>query len=208
VTAPASSARRGPRRLGVFGGTFDPPHLGHLAIAECARDQLRLEQVVFIPSGQPPHKRRRPVTPARHRLAMIRLAVRGHPGFRVSTCEMDRGGASYTADTLTALRAEQPGVRLYLVIGEDSLDELHAWRDPQRILALATLAVAPRLGVAKPPARPARAAGAGRVVWLESPRIELSSSEIRRRARSGRSLRYLVPEPVRSYVLRHRLYRS
>src|SRR5262245_37914490 len=134
------------RRVGLFGGTFDPPHLGHLVVAQWALDRLKLDRVVFMPSGTPPHKRGRPVTPAADRVAMTRLAVRGNRAFEVSTLEARRRGSSYTVDTLRALRARSGGTRVFLLIGEDSLEQFHTWREPESILELATLAVAPRDG--------------------------------------------------------------
>ena len=193
------------RRIGLFGGTFDPPHLGHLALAEIAREQLGLERVIFVPSGTPPHKRGRAIAPARHRLAMTRLAARGNDGFEVSAVETRRRGASYTIDTLTAVADAERGARLYLVIGEDSLRDFPTWHDPRAIAALATLAVAPRLLAAGPPlARRVRA----RTVRLEAPRLEISSSTVRERLRRRRTVRYLVPERVLAYIERHGLYRG
>jgi len=193
------------RRVGVFGGTFDPPHLGHLVIAEWARVRLRLERVLFIPSGVPPHKRGRRVTATEHRIAMARLAVRGNPAFAVSTLESRRDGPSYTVDTLRALCARHPGVRLYLLLGEDSLEELPTWREPEAIRGLATLVVA-----ARPSGAGARAGAnpGSDLLWLDNPPIALSSSQVRRLARTRHTLRYLVPESVRTYIERHRLYRG
>jgi len=188
------------RRVGVFGGTFDPPHLGHLALAEWARGRLGLSRVLFVPAGQPPHKRARAVTPATHRLAMTRLAARGNPAFVVSDIEAAREGPSFTVDTLRALKASERGARLVLVLGEDSLDEFGTWRDPAGILKLATLAVAER------PGRRAGRTRHPRCTWLGNPRLEISSSVLRRRVREGRSLRYLVPDAVIAYIRRHRLY--
>jgi nicotinate-nucleotide adenylyltransferase len=202
------------RRVGLFGGTFDPPHLGHLVVAQWALDRLKLDRVLFIPSGTPPHKLGRPVTPAADRVAMTRLAVRGNRAFEVSTLEARRRGSSYTVDTLRALRARSGETRVFLLIGEDSLEQFHTWREPESILELATLAVAPRGGRPAHSTRHARRPGQGaavpsrRFVWLDSPLILISSSEIRRRSRQGRSLRYLVPEPVAAYIARHRLYRG
>lgn len=189
------------RRLGLFGGTFDPPHLGHLALAEWARERLGLDRVLFVPAGIPPHKRRRAPSPARVREALTRLAVRGNPAFRVSALELGRDGPSFTVDTLRALRRRHPGVRVFLLLGEDSLRDFPTWHDPRAIRALATLAVARRPGTARAP-RARRG-----VVWLDNPGIALSSSAIRARARAGRSVRYLVPDPVAAYIARHRLYR-
>lgn len=193
-------------RLGLFGGTFDPPHLGHLALAEWAREQLRLDRVLFIPAGQPPHKRGRRISSAAARLAMTRLAIRGHSGFGVSTLELESPGASFTVDTLNQVAARHPRARLFLLIGADSLDEFRTWRSPEAILERATLAVAARPGAGRAATRAwARRQG---VVWLGNPGLEVSSSLVRERARAGRSVRYLVSDPVARYITRHRLYRG
>ena len=195
-------------RIGLFGGTFDPPHAGHLALAECAHEQLRLDRVLFVPAGTPPHKRGQPVSSAAARVAMTRLAVRGNPAFRVSTLEVRRRGPSLTLDTLRHLRLAFPGARLYLLMGADSLDEFRTWHEPGAIAALATLAVARRPGGVRAGRRPRGGAPrARRVVWLDNPGLELSSSDIRARVRAGRSVRYLVPDAVAAYLARHRLYR-
>lgn len=185
------------RRVGVFGGTFDPPHLGHLAIAEWARERLGLDHVTFVPAGEPPHKRRG-VTAAPHRLAMTRLAVRGNRAFRVSSLEARRPGPSFTVDTLRELRRRDRATRLWLLLGEDSLDDFASWHAPEEILRLATLAVAGREGAGRRRRPPC--------TWIGNPAIAISSSALRRRARAGRSLRYLVPDRVIAYLERHRLY--
>jgi nicotinate-nucleotide adenylyltransferase len=191
------------RRIGLFGGTFDPPHLGHLVLAEWARARLGLDRVVFMPAGTPPHKRGRRLTDAAHRLAMTRLAVRGNPAFSVSGLEARRVGPSFTVDTLQHFHARQPGARLYLLMGADSLADFPSWRGPGEIARLATLVVAARPG----PADPAQGAVArGRVVMLDNPLVAISSSALRSRVRAGRSLRYLVPDAVAAYVARHGLY--
>ncbi|MBI5708741.1 MAG: nicotinate (nicotinamide) nucleotide adenylyltransferase [Candidatus Eisenbacteria bacterium] len=197
------------RRIGLFGGTFDPPHLGHLALAEWARDRLALDRVLFMPAGVPPHKRGRALSGAVHRVAMARLAVRGHRAFAVSTLEARRRGPSFTVDTLRALKAAHPGARLYLLMGADSLDDFASWHEPGAIAGLATLVVAARPGAGRP--RGGRRAGRGlpaRIIRLRNPGIELSSSALRARARAGRSLRCLVPDAVAAYIARHRLYRG
>jgi len=192
-------------RLGIFGGTFDPPHAGHLALAEWARERLRLDRVLFVPAGQPPHKRRVAISGAEARLAMTRLAVRGNAAFEVATFELRSSGPSYTADTVRRLAVVWPKSRLFLLIGADSLDEFRTWRDPETIVERATLAVAGRPGAGRAAARGwARRRGA---VWIGNPGLELSSSMIRERARAGVSIRYLVPEAVERYITRHRLYR-
>jgi len=193
-------AARRPRRIGVFGGTFDPPHAGHLALAERARDELGLQRVLFMPAADPPHKRAH--TPLAHRLAMTTLAVRGFPAFAVSDLEARRAGPSYTIDTLREMRRRHPGAELWLLLGEDSLRDLPTWRDPAGIAALARIAVAPRPGARAP--RRARAA----VTWLSAPALEIASHDLRARARRGESLRVLVPDAVIAYARRHRLYRG
>lgn len=200
------------RRIGLFGGTFDPPHFGHLVLAEWARVQLRLDRVVFVPAGTPPHKRGRRLTDAALRLALTRLAVRGNPAFTVSGFEAHRAGPSFTVDTLRHFHARQPGARFYLLMGADSLADFPDWHEPAEIARLATLVVAARLAQSAPgagarghPLVPACARG--RVVLLENPLVAISSSALRARARAGRSLRYLVPDAVAACVVRHELYR-
>lgn len=200
------SGRAAPRRLGVFGGTFDPPHVGHLALAECAREELALDRVLFVPAGTPPHKRTAR-TPAATRLAMTRLAVRGHRGFAVSDLEVRRAGPSYTADTLRALAAKWPRTRLVLLVGADMFGTLGRWREPRAIAALAEIAVAVRPGSRRPRAG-AWARGGRGVRWLRNVPLDVASRGVRARARAGRSLRFLVPDAVASYVARHRLYRE
>ena len=192
------------RRVGLFGGTFDPPHLGHLAIAEWAREQLGLDRVVFMPAGAPPHKRRRGLSRAETRIAMTRLAVKGQPAFTVSTLETHRRGPSFTVETLRALKTRHPRARLYLLIGADSLDDFANWHAPREILELATLAVAKRPGSGR--GRQPAITRRGAVVWLDNPGLTLSSSMIRTRAAAGRSIRYLVPDAVARYIARHHLY--
>jgi nicotinate-nucleotide adenylyltransferase len=191
-------------RVGVFGGSFDPVHLGHLIMAGEALDRLRLDHVVFVPASHPAHKRSRALAGIRHRLAMLRLATRGNPRFRVSAIEAERGGVSFTADTLEAI-ARDRDVSLYFILGQDNLVEFHTWRDPDRIARLARLVVVPRqTGARSVSALPA--AWRRRVVTLEAPWIGISSTEIRRRVRAGRTVRYWVPDRVLTYMERHALY--
>ena len=202
-----------PATLGVFGGTFDPIHVAHLAVAEAARDALGLERVLFIPNRQPPHKPDQVVTPAAHRLAMVRAAIADNPAFEVSTIEVDREGPSYTVDTLEALRAEQLAAggsgELALILSVEALAGLATWHEPSRVLGLAQLIVAPRDGF--PDVGPEAIArlvpgSTARVITLDGPRMRLSASEIRARAKAGRSLRYLVPDAVAAYIGDHGLY--
>ena len=194
-------------RVGVLGGTFDPVHRGHLALARAARDELGLDELLFVPAGKPWRKAGRIVAPAEHRLAMLRLALEGEQAFVVETMELDRPGPSYTADTLEALRAVRPGDELFFVIGEDALGDLSNWVRPERILELATLAVARRVDVPK-------AAAEGlpglreRVVWLKMPLLAVSATVIRDRVRQGLPVDGLVPPAVAAYIGERGLYRG
>jgi nicotinate-nucleotide adenylyltransferase len=191
----------------VFGGSFDPPHFGHLALAEWARTELGLDRVLFVPAGRPPHKHRGSLTPVKHRLAMTRLAVRGNPAFAVCTLETRRRGESYTADTLRELAAAMPRARWHLLMGADMFATFDTWREPAEIARRAVLVVALRPGVRVP--RSSRWARAGRgVVWLTNPGVDVSSSALRERAGRGLGLRYLVPDRVAGYITRHALYRA
>ena len=195
--------KRAPR-YGVFGGTFDPVHFGHLLVAEAAAAQLDLERVVFLPAFRPAHKRRRALAPVKHRLAMLRLAVRGNPRFQISDFEASKGEIAYTADTLAAFAEERRG-RLYFLLGQDSLEEFDTWHAPEAVLRLARLVVIPRGDRELPRLRPTLRR---RTVVLRSPRVGISSSEIRRRIRRNRSCRYWTPDPVRAYIARHGLYQD
>jgi nicotinate-nucleotide adenylyltransferase len=190
-------------RLGVLGGTFDPVHVGHLILAETARDEKSLDRVLFIPAGQPWRKSGRSIAPAEHRLAMLRLAIEGNGSFDVSSVEVDRGGPSYTADTLKELGGLFPGADFFFIMGEDALADLPNWRRPERIAELATLLVAGRGGAeaVTPPGLDAR------IEWLHMPVVQISATDIRERVRTGRSIRYLVPTMVEAYIQKHGLYR-
>ena len=211
--SPAPSAIMPPARVvpgsvGLLGGTFDPIHHGHLAIAEEAREALGLERVLFVPAAQPPHKPGRPVTHAADRLAMVRLAVAGNPSFAVSEVEVARGGASYTVETLTTLRGAGI-VDPWFILSSEALADFPAWREPARILELCRLAVVPRAGYE--PLDPAWVearfpGGAERVTFLAGPLLPISGSVVRRRAAAGRSVRYLVPDAVAAYIAENRLY--
>ena len=199
--------------VGVFGGTFDPIHVAHLAVAEAARDALGMERVLFVPNRQPPHKPDQRVTPAADRLAMVRAAIAGNPAFEVSTLEIDREGPSYTADTLASLRAERLAAGqpddLALILSVDALAGLATWHEPARVLELATLVVAPRDGypdVGRDAIARLVPGADARLVVLDGPRMQLSASEIRARAAAGRSVRYLVPDAVAAYIGDHALY--
>lgn len=197
-------------KLGVLGGTFDPIHLGHLLIAEQARDELDLEQVLFVPAGSPPHKPDQMIAPDHHRLAMLELAIATHPAFALSRVDMDRPGPSYTADTLALLRAEWgPTVRLHFILGSDSLAELLTWHQPWRLIQQARLAVADRPGLEVDLAELERGLPGlnAAVDWVSMPEVGISATDIQRRVQTGRSIRYQVPAAVEDYILRHGLYR-
>ena len=197
-------------RLGVFGGTFDPPHTGHLLLAERAREELALERVLWVPAGDPWRKDDRQVTPAEQRSAMVQLAIAGNVAFELCTVEVERAGSSYSVDTLTELHSQYRDVGIYLLLGLDALLDLPNWHDPARLLALATLAVATRGGERiEPQELDRRLPGlAAQVVWLEMPRIDLSGTELRQRAAAGRGLRYAVPAAVDAYIREQRLYQQ
>jgi nicotinate-nucleotide adenylyltransferase len=200
-------------RIGVFGGTFDPVHLGHLILAEQCRDQGRLDLVLFIPAARPPHKQEQPLTPFGRRAEMLALAVAGQPAFRVDELEKDRAGPSYTADTLAELRRRHSGAELFLLVGADTLHDLPGWREPARIVEQAGLLVVERPGWAQPSPEWLRVAlglpeGAPlRQQVIESPLIHIASRDLRRRVAEGRTIRYLVPRAVEAYIADKHLYR-
>lgn len=200
-------------RIGMLGGTFDPIHAGHLALARVALDQLGLDQVLFVPAGQPPHKRGRPITPAADRLAMVELAIAGEPRFGVSRIEIDRPGPSYTADTAEALldgdETDDRQVELTVILSAESFAELPSWHEPGRLLQLVRIAVAPRPGHPRPTPEwlVQRLRGfADRVVVLEGPHLDISATDIRARAAAGLPIKGLVPPPVSAYIEAHHLY--
>ena len=187
-------------RIGLFGGTFDPPHVGHLIVAQDALARLELARVTFVPAFQPPHKREREVSSAEVRLALVRAAIAGDDRFAVDDLEIRRGGPSYTVDTLRELQARQPDAELFLLLGTDQYEEIETWREPRELRRLACIAVLSREG--RHPAL--RADGAIRVPVT---RIDLSATEIRARVAAGQPIRYLVPPAVEALIRQHRLYR-
>ncbi len=185
-------------KVGIFGGTFDPVHVGHLSIAQAALECVPLDRVIFVPARRSPLKDRGPYAAEQDRLAMLRLATAAEPRFTVSTVELDREGTSYTVDTLERLRSEG---ELYLVMGADAVSEFHRWRSPERIRELAVLLVASRPG-APDPARDER------LIVFDAPGLDISSRELRARAARGRSLRYLVPDAALRHLEANGLYRT
>jgi nicotinate-nucleotide adenylyltransferase len=201
-------------RTGIFGGTFDPIHFGHLVLAEQCREQAGLAEVRFVPAARPPHKLDRPLTRFENRVEMIELAIAGQPAFRVDELEKNRAGPSYTADTLEQLRCVHPDSEFWLLIGSDTLTDLPHWRDPARVLAQAGLLVAGRPGHPVPPVSEVRvllSAVEGtllRYQAIDSPLIDISSRDLRRRVAESRSIRFMVPRAVECYIRDKQLYRA
>lgn len=193
-------------RVGIFGGTFDPVHIGHLILAESCREACRLDRVKFVVAGEPPHKGK-PRTSAKHRLEMVELAIAGHEAFETSEIELERPGPHYSFETLERISAENPGDDLFFLIGADSLADLPGWRRPERICELASLVVVNRPGTPgevlksfEPPE------GSKPFHHVTMPDVGVASREIRRRVAEGRSVRYLVPRAVEVYLREHVLY--
>lgn len=197
-----------PARLGLMGGTFDPIHVGHLSCAEQARDQLDLDGVLLIPAGCPVFKKGQAITPAKHRLAMCRLAAASNPAFCVSAMEVERGGDTYTVDTLRELRALCPAnVELVLIVGADAAATLPSWHESEALASLAEVAVAERPGSELDGAVREQLAACGfRASYLRVPLLEVSSSDVQRRLSQGHSVRYLVPDDVLNYIDANGLY--
>ncbi len=198
-------------RVGLLGGTFDPIHIGHLILAEEARDQLGLNLVYFVPAGNPPHKQGRRLAPVEARVQMTELAVAGNDTFRVSRVDADRAGPHYTIDMVTIIQGQLPrGCELYFLMGFDSLAELPSWHEPAKLIAACHLVALTRhdieldwekLEAALPGIRQ-------RVTLLDMPELEIASHQLQQRIREGRSIRYLVPDEVGAYIREQRLYRT
>ncbi len=197
-------------RLGVFGGSFDPVHVGHLRLAEEAREAFALDRVLFIPTWVSPFKTGRATTPPAHRLEMARLATRDNDAFAVSAIECVREGASYTVETLRALRREHPGAELWFLTGTDALAGLPRWREPEAVLELARFGVATRAGTTVEAARESLAHLPGnwreRIAFFPMTNVDISSTDLRARLREGRSVRYLLPGDVEAYIAARGLY--
>lgn len=198
-------------RIGIFGGTFDPVHTGHLILAEQCRDQARLDQVRFLPSFHPPHKSTASLTRFEHRCDMLELAIAGHPAFRVDRIEKDLPPPSYTAETLAEIHRREPGQEWFLLTGSDQLSDMPQWHRPEQVIELAELVVVPRPGVLLWTAnRLARALGVPeekvRMQLVACPMIEIASRELRRAMADGLSVRYLLPRSVEEYIRERKLY--
>ena len=190
-------------RVGIFGGSFNPPHAAHLIVAEVVREQFDLDQILWVPNRQSPFKGEHELAPASVRLEMVRLAVRENDTFAISDVELRRDGLSYTVDTIRHLQDEHPEADYHLVIGSDSLTGFRDWREPDEILRRVPLIVYPRSGYedAKPPLE-----SEGRIHLARAPLLDLSSTDLRRRMRDGHTIRYMVPDAVYRYIHERGLY--
>jgi nicotinate-nucleotide adenylyltransferase len=196
-------------RLGLYGGTFDPIHVGHLILAEQCREACRLEQVWFVVAGAPPHKQGER-TPVAHRLEMVRIAIAGHQAFRVSDLETHRPGPHYSVETLQSVRIERPEDEIFFLIGADSLVDLPTWRSPAEIARLTTIVVVNRPGIdqADPERLPSFGADAHPLLSVTIPPIGIASNDLRRRLAEKKSVRYMVPRGVEAYIEAQGLYRE
>lgn len=193
-------------RKGILGGTFNPPHVAHLIVAQCVRERLALDRMVLIPTSVHAFKGEAQASP-RHRATMAELAIAGDPTMVVDRIEVQRGGTSYTVDTLRELREREPDTGWYLVVGGDVLDELPRWREAERLPELAEIVVTTRAALAAGETAPSLPF-AGRCTFVPVPSLEVSSTDIRRRIASDRSIRYWVPPAVEAYIAEHGLYRE
>lgn len=190
------------KRIGILGGTFNPIHIGHLAMAEVARDRCRLDKVIFVPCFQPPHKNIPHLVPARDRYRMVQLGIQDHPDFDVSDIEIKRPGKSYSIDTVRQLRASYPKeVRFFFIIGEDNFATLKTWKDIDEILRIVTFIVINRPGQKE-------RGPALKHLSVQMPGIDISASFLRHCFREGQSVKYLIPERVRKYIIRKCLYQA
>ena len=188
------------KKIGILGGTFNPVHRGHIRLAKDACLRFDLDRVLFIPCARPPHKRPDGLAPAKHRLAMLKAVIGGESRFAVSDIEIRRGGPSYSIDTLTRLKRDDPDARFFFIIGGDSVSELKSWRRIGELQALCTFVAAVRPGY--------RVRGSGRVKMFQGRPVDVSSSDIRRRIGEGKSIRRLVPAAVERYIVQHGLYQA
>ena len=189
-------------RIAIFGGTFDPPHIGHLIVAEQAREQLDLDRVIFIPAFVPPHKKHGAIANPRERLTMTRLATKGSKAFFVSSMEVQRKGVSYTIDTVRELRNQYPDAEIFLIMGGDNFKLIETWKSSQEILRIVKIAIYRRSNHGRKRLRKPHKG----VVELKGVFLDISSTIIRQRVHRGESIRYLVPAEVHSYIRANKLY--
>lgn len=188
------------RRVGIIGGTFNPPHMGHLIMAQQVGDQLGLDEVRFMPDAQPPHVDEKKTIPAQDRANMVQQAIADNPLFKLETAELKRGGKSYTYDTMKALKAQHPETQYYFIIGGDMVDYLHTWSHIDELVKLVTFVGIKRTGYPTTSQYP--------VIWVDAPLIDISSTQIRHKVSQGHTVRYLVPDTVAAYIKEHQLYEN
>lgn len=198
-------------RIGIFGGTFDPPHLGHLILAERCREEAALDAVWFLPSYVPPHKADRPITRFEHRCEMVTLATTGQPAFKVEPIEKELPPPSYTVETLAELTARHPAHEFALIIGGDSLNELHQWYQPQRLVSQAELVAVgrpgtPRVTAAELAAKISVPTDAVRLRLVDCPQVDIASRDLRDRVKAGKTIRFLLPRSVEEFIRERKLY--
>jgi nicotinate-nucleotide adenylyltransferase len=189
-------------KIGILGGTFDPIHEGHLALARCAKEQFQLDKVIFIPAFIPPHKMsQRDLTPAEYRYRMVEMAIAGEAGLEVSKMELDRPEVSYTVETLRELKKQYAGAQFFLILGTDSLAEISSWREPGEIMRMAKLLVGKREG-----AEHFTFPKGPQVEWIQMPLFPFSSTEIRKRIREGEPVESMIPKAIQNYIRDRKLY--
>ncbi len=193
-------------KVGIFGGSFNPPHIGHLIVAEFIREEANLDKIIFIPCASPPHKQNQnylsQMASPLHRFEMVKIAINGNPFFEVSDIEIKRGGISYTIETVNFLVEKFPDREFYLLIGADQFEEFHTWREPDEIVKKVHLLVFNRYGYRVTESKFSKYAS-----FITVPNIDVSASSIRNRIKFGRSIKYLVPPEVEEYIYRNKLYR-
>ena len=188
-------------RLGVLGGTFDPPHIGHLILAQCALEYFQFDRVIFIPANKQPHKLDQPISAGKIRLEMLKLALADDKHFEISAIELDDDSVSYTCQTLHKLKALYPKYELYFIMGGDNITDIQTWKNPEEIFLLAEVVAAHR------PAFPAEGEHAGQIKLFPMPQIEISSTAIRENVKQGKAIKYLVADSVEKYIIKHNLYK-
>lgn len=199
------------KKIGIYGGTFDPIHMGHLMVAEAARQDCSLEEILFIPSASPPHKKDKYIVNPAYRLEMVQLALEDNPFFKISYVEMERQGINYTVDTLRTLRQDYPrGWELWMIVGGDSFLQIETWKDVPEIMRMCHLAVYRRSSYSQDEydlrADNLQEKYNTKIVFLDAPRVDISSTDIRNRIKEGKSIRYMVPSRVENYIKNNRIY--
>jgi len=197
-------------RIGIFGGTFDPVHYGHLLLAEQCREQCSLDEIWLIPAGSPPHKETKGISTGKQRREMLEFAIAGHPAFVIKDLELHREGPSYTVETLRQLKASHPNDEFFLIVGADSVRDLHTWREPEAILEMTTLIGVNRPNISLPDLTELTQKFGeivlSKIIWATMPGMDISSTDIRKRILENKSVRFMTPRAVEVYIHNNRLY--